>query len=166
MRLFIAIDVSKEVQDYLLKIQSKLDRSVRLTKSFHITLKYLGEVSENLVPKIKEKLDEIKFEDFELELLELGTFPNKNFIKVIWIGVKDQLQIMKLQEQVEKKLKEFNFKRDFNFHPHITLARVNRKIKFPNINIEKIEFKVSNFYLYQSTLTPQGPIYTKIKEFT
>ena len=165
MRLFIAIDISQEVRDYLINIQSKLDKSLRFVSSFHLTLKYLGDVHEDLIPKINSKLDEIKFDTFELELSEIGVFPNENFIKVIWIGVKEQPKIMEIQNQVEEKLKEFNFKKEFNFHPHITLARVNKKIKFPDIKIQNKTFPVSKFYLYHSTLTPQGPIYKKVKEF-
>jgi len=165
MRLFVAIDVSKEVRDYLLKIQSKLDQDLRFVNAFHLTLKYLGEVSEDLIPKITAKLEEIKFNPFDLELNEIGSFPNKKFIKVIWIGVKDQSKLMKLQKEVENNLKEFNFKKQFNFHPHITLARVNKKIDFPNIKIKNLKFPVSKFFLYQSTLTPNGPTYTKLKDF-
>lgn len=165
MRLFIAIDVSKEVHDYLLKIQSELDENLRFVKSFHLTLNYLGEVSEDMIPKISSKLEEIKFDGFELELNEIGSFPNKNFIKVLWVDIKDQPKIMELQRKVEKRLREFNFKKEFNFHPHITLARVNKKIEFPDIKIENKKFSVSKFYLYQSTLTREGPLYTKLKDF-
>lgn len=164
MRLFIAIDVSKEVHDYLYKIQSKLDKNLTLLSSFHLTLKYLGEISEKMIPQINSNLSKIKFEPFNLELNEIGSFPNKKFIKIIWVGVKDQSKLMDLQKKVEVTLEEFNFKKEFVFHPHITLARVNKKINFPNIKIENKKFLVSNFNLYQSTLTPNGPIYTKLKD--
>ena len=59
MRLFIAIDVSKEVHDYLPKVQSQLDNNLRFVKSFHLTLKYLGEVSEDLIPNINTELENI-----------------------------------------------------------------------------------------------------------
>ena len=175
MRLFIAIDVSKEVQEYIRIIQGKLDKDLaklRLTPSFHLTLKFLGDVNEGLSEKIIENLKKIKFDKFELKTSNIGVFPNKNYIRVIWLGLQESLALNKLQNDIENSLKEFRFKKDFKFHPHFTLARVSfvkDKVKFKDslkkIKTEEKSFPVSKFYLYQSILTKEGPIYTKLKDF-
>ena len=124
MRLFIAIDVSDEISDYCKELQKLIKGS--LTRSFHITLKFLGEV--NNPDEITEKLSNIKFEEFTLKTTDIGYFPNERFIRVIWLGIENSDALLKLQESIETSLKEF--KSDHKFHPHITLARVNQKIKF------------------------------------
>ena len=162
MRLFIAIDLPIEIQEYFRIIQKKFDTSVKLTKSFHLTLKYLGDVDLTKEVIIK-KLNKISFTKFKLQTTELGAFPNNEFIKVLWVGLYDNPELFKLQKNIEKTLS--HIKNEFDFHPHITLARVNNKISFPQIKIEKKEFIVNSFVLYNSTLTSSGPIYKKIKVF-
>ena len=72
---------------------------------------------------------------------------------------------------IETALKKFRFKKDFKFHPHITLARVSfvkDKEKFQEllkIKTEEKSFSVNKFTLYKSELTPVGPIYTKLQDF-
>jgi len=167
MRLFIAIDSSKEIQDYLLEIQNKLDTqnaNLRAVKSFHLTLKFLGDVKnpEDIIKKLKQ----IKFKKFDLTLSTLGVFPNENHIRVVWLGLNESEELINLYQDIENTLEQFKFKKDFKFHPHFTLARVSfvkDKTKFnqnlEKINIEEKTFSVNDFVLYESTLTPTGPIY-------
>ena len=63
MRLFIAIDCN-ELKDYFKELQNKIDNSFAKLKpvsAFHLTLKFLGEVPDN-VEAIKEKLETIQLE--------------------------------------------------------------------------------------------------------
>ncbi len=175
MRLFIAIDFN-ELKEDMIKLQGNTDESLaklKKTATFHLTLKFLGQVSEDKVESIKEKLKEVKFEPFSLVLDKIGVFPSENYIRVIWAGVKPKNEIVELQKKIEKVLEEFDFKKDFKFHPHITLARVkfvNDKEKFVK-NLEEIKVKekkieVKDFRLVKSTLTPKGPVYEDIAVFS
>ena len=172
MRLFIAIDSPIDVQEYIKKIQSKLNTDLaklRLTKSFHLTLKFLGDIKQ--LREIIDQLSPVKFNKFELKTSNIGVFPNENYIRVIWLGIQESLALNKLYNDIELALKKFRFKKDFEFHPHITLARVafiKDKLKFKeSLKIKTVEkkFHVKEFILYESTLTKQGPIYRKIKGF-
>lgn len=175
MRVFIAIDLD-ELKDYFIELQEQLPKEkakLTLTKTYHLTLKFLGEVPEENIEKIKKILKKIKFDKFEINLDNVGVFPNENYIRVIWVGLNPKEKIIELQKNIENALKEFNFKKDFGFHPHITLARVKfvkNKVSFINslkkIKIgkdKKIEFK--NFKLIKSTLTPKGPVYEDLEIF-
>ena len=124
------------------------------------------------VDLIKEKLKAIKFEPFSLSLDKIGVFPTENYVKVIWVGVNPQEQVVKLQEKIEDSLKEFKFKRDFKFHPHITLARVkfvnDKEVFIKNLKEIKVENKtvdVNDFRLVKSTLTGEGPVYEDVGVF-
>ncbi len=173
MRLFIAFDVSKEVEEHLADVQKKLDANyakLAFTNYFHLTLKFLGDVPEDKIPKITETLETVKAEKFSLTLDSLGFFNDENYITVVWVGIKKNEIVNTFQEEVESALLHY-FPRG-KFHPHITLARVKyvlEKEKFvslvKSVNVNQINFLVDKFVLYKSTLTRDGPAYEIVKEF-
>ncbi len=173
MRIFIAIELPEEIKSYLKQIQKNITGiKGSFTKDFHLTLKFLGEVDKESLEKLKENLIKIKFTPFKLKLSSLGFFPNESYIRVLWIGVEPEDSIKKLQKEVERSLSKFNFKRDFNFKPHLTLARVKyieNKSEFveklKELKIKSLDFEVTRFYLIKSTLTEQGPVYERLAEF-
>jgi len=175
MRLFIALDF-EELKDYFTELQEQLpkeDVKLTLTKTFHLTMKFLGEVPENNIEKINEKLKKIKFKKLELNLDNIGVFPNEKFIRVVWVGIDPKEHVIELQKNIENSLEEFNFKKDFEFHPHITLARVKfvkDKAYFinflKNIRVNKNKkIEIKNFKLIKSNLTPEGPVYENLEVF-
>ena len=155
MRLFIAIDLDNE--EYFKELQDQLKSdNIKATypKSFHLTLKFLGETNKQ--EEIIQTLKQIKFKELNLKTTNIGFFPSENYIRVIWLGLEDHEELNKLQNQIEKALEPFNFKKDYkDFHPHITLARIkfikDKQIlinKINKIKIEQKEFKIrglSNF---------------------
>ncbi|MBR9690322.1 RNA 2',3'-cyclic phosphodiesterase [Candidatus Woesearchaeota archaeon] len=170
MRLFIAIDLSKEAKQELKRLQQELfDDNIKVSaaKSFHLTLRFLGDVEKP--DKIIEALKKVEFSPTKLKLSELGVFPNKNYVRVVWVGIEENKKILELHKQIQEALKPFNFKEDFDFKPHLTLGRVKfvrdksefiRKLE--SIKVESAESDVKEFILYKSTLTPDGPFYEKL----
>jgi len=175
MRLFIAITLNDEIKNYIKSLQESIKaEGVKLTfaKESHLTLKFLGEVLDNNLNKIKNLLSDIKFKPFFVDLDNLGIFPNENYIRVIWVGLNKKKEIIELQQKIDKVLLA-DFSKDKKFHPHITLARVkfieNKKEfsnKLKDIKIDKKRFKIENFKLIKSTLTSNGPIYEELAEFS
>jgi len=169
MRLFVAIDLDEE--DYFKKIQEQIpEAKSTYAKTFHLTLKFLGETDKK--DEIVEVLKKIKFKSFKLNTTHIGVFPSENYIKVVWVGLDDNKDLIKLQEDIEKTLEPFNFKKDFDFHPHITLARIrfipDKKgfiEKLKQIKPEKKEFDVKEFKLIKSELTSEGPVYENVEFF-
>ena len=172
MRLFIAIDFN-ELKDYFVELQSLLPKNAKLnlTKTFHITLKFLGEVQPEKVEEIINKLKMIKFESFNVFFDNIGVFPSENYIRIIWIDVKPEDKVLELQKNVDDSLKDL-FKKERDFKAHITLARVkfiDDKKRFLEqlkmIKIKNIKIDVKDFRLIKSTLTPKGPIYEDLGIF-
>src|SRR3989344_1091987 len=170
MRLFIAIELPKEIRDYLFDIRNNLDKGLAkinwvAKKNIHLTLKFLGDVDDKIVPEIISKLKEITFDEFKLELDKLGVFPNENHVNVLWVGVKNFNKVIELQQEIEEKLRDY-FQKDREFSAHITLGRV-KAIKdknqfsktFKNIKINKMSFDVNSFSLIKSELSRSGPNY-------
>jgi len=178
MRLFIAIDIPDDVKDCIGKIQKKiidnpLDK-IRFVNvnNIHLTIKFLGEVQPNKVEIIKENLKKITFNKFSVCLDKIGVFPNENYIRVVWIGLNPENDILDLQNRIDENLKDI-FKKEINFKPHLTLARVKYiadKNKFMDdlkeIKVENKNIKVDSFKLVKSVLTTKGPIYEDLSIFS
>lgn len=175
MRTFIAVDLPENITKQLTEIQESLKTNIAkqtISKQQHLTLKFLGEVKEEDIEKIKQSLNKVKFQEFESATSKIGVFPNENYIKVVWLGIDPEDQIMQLKQNIDAALKEFNFKDDHKFHPHITLSRVKfitdkeefKKI-LATINSKKKIFQIKQFKLYSSTLTPKGPLYKELASF-
>ena len=172
MRLFISLDL-EELKDYFNEIQKQIPSDIakfKLVDSFHLTLKFLGETDK--VEEIKAALSKISFKPIKLKLDKLGLFPSESYIRVIWIGLKDDHSLINLQKDVENVLEPFHFRKDFEFVPHLTLARVkfikDKKAfqdKLKAIKIEQKEVALKEFKLIKSTLTEEGPIYEDLERF-
>jgi len=128
-------------------------------------------VQPNNAEIIKKELKKIIFEPFSVCLDKIGVFPSENYIRVVWIGLSPEEPILKLQKDIDEKLKKL-FKKEKDFKAHITLARVkfiNNKKEFieklKKINIENKKIDVNSFKLVKSTLTPNGPVYEALEVF-
>ncbi len=171
MRVFISIDMPDKVKNEIRKIQDVLPEFIGKKIEFenlHLTLKFLGEVDENEIGEIREKLRQIKFNKFDVEINKLGVFSEK-FIRIIWLCLNN---CEELQKEIDKKLK-YLFNKEKRFMGHLTIARV-KKIddkkeflkKLKGINIKPIKFTAGNFRIKNSALKSKQPIYETIEEYT
>ena len=170
MRCFIGIDLPNVAIKEIQKIQKKLEPNftgrLTLSENLHLTLKFLGEIEEDAINNVKKKLSSITHPPFELTLKDAGVFSQK-FIKIIWVKVSE----VPLQPLVENYLNEI-FELENRFMGHITIARVrsltDKKSFLQLINattVNEVSFKVKDFYLKESILTPDGPIYKDIDRY-
>ena len=172
MRLFIAVDFN-DLGDYFAELQKLLPKNAKLslTKTFHVTLKFLGEVQPDKAEEVIDKLKNIKFEGFSVFLDNIGIFPTENYIRVVWVGIKSEEKILELQKNIDESLKRL-FKKEKDFKAHITLARV----KYPedkkdfvdqikNIKVESKKIEIKDFKLIKSTLSPKGQVYEELTLF-
>ena len=163
----------KRLNDYFVQLQKLLPTNAKLsyTRSFHLTLKFLGKLKTDEVDKVTDILKNIKFNAFSVSLDSIGVFPTENYIRVLWVGLNPEDKVIQLQNQIDESLISL-FKKEKDFKSHITLARV----KYPEDKkafmeqLRKIEVKdkkleVKDFRLVKSRLTPQGPVYEDIEVF-
>ena len=172
MRLFVSIDFN-QLDSYLSGLQKQIPpyAKPKLTRDFHITLKFLGEVGADKASMIIGLLKNISFDSFSVSLHSIGVFPSESNIRVIWVGVNPEDEVLNLQNSIDSSLSSI-FEREDDFKPHITLARVGHienKTSFINglkeINVDNKKIGVDGFRLMESDLTPQGPLYKEICEF-
>ena len=168
MRLFIAINVSQETTEHFKELQKKLSGKLNLTKTFHNTLKFLGEISPQKTEEVKKKLEAINFKEFTATLNGTGVFPSEDYIRIVWVALEPKEIICELQAQIDEALKDL-FEKEKDYVPHITIARVKAiedKKQFAesvrNLQVRPIKFQVKEFKLIESTLTAEGPVYREI----
>lgn len=171
-RLFVAVELPEDLRKNIHQFAKKLEQDgIRLVEehNLHVTLKFIGDVPAEVVEKIESGLSEIKFDEFECSVRGTGVFPNPSYIRVVWVALECS-QLSDLADSVISKLKGIGKPEERPFSPHLTIARVKRKVdldKFLKENKEKEfgGFRVNEFALIESRLTPEGPVYTKLKSF-
>ncbi|MBU2640038.1 MAG: RNA 2',3'-cyclic phosphodiesterase [Nanoarchaeota archaeon] len=173
MRAFIAAEIPEKYKAGLRKLQEELakeDVKANWVKEFHLTLKFLGEASSVTLKRVKERLKDVLFKEFEMEFTKLGVFPDETFIRVVWVGLKPENKAKKVQSKIDNVLRDM-FRPDERFKAHITLGRISsikNKERFLDVLKSKsIEgsFRVKNFKLIKSNLTENGSIYETLEVY-
>jgi len=176
-RGFIAVDVpaAEKLIDFknaLVATSAKL--KMVNTENIHLTLKFLGETPMTQLDAIelliKKAVSSIK--PHVVSLQGTGVFPNRNYIKVVWIGLKQAEHLSAIASYLNENLTTLGFKKEKrDFSPHLTIARVKTAqgkeeiISLVDQYSETIfeEFLINHVTLKKSTLTPEGPIYETLK---
>lgn len=180
VRSFLAIELAEDLIPKILDVQKefkKTNTNIKYVSSqnMHFTLKFFGNIDLDMIEDIGRAVERTinNYSSFDLNIKNCGCFPNKNVIKVLWLGLEDGSPIKDLQKDLDNEFKKLGFKKERNFISHLTIGRVkspkNKKEIRETIekleNIEIGQMKVSRISLKKSTLTPQGPIYEDIKVF-
>ena len=174
MRTFVAVEISNEsTLNAIAKLQSdlKIEAKPVSKENMHFTLLFLGEISDEMAPKIMESLSSVSFSPIEMNFVDVGAFPNSRSPRVVWIGVdKDAAKnLVELALQVEEKLRPLGFRSDKPFKPHLTIFRIKSRIN--DISQELNKFRaleighetISELKFKKSILTPTGPIYSDLQ---
>ncbi len=178
MRCFIAIDIDREIRDGLRQVQQRVIRHTKVyppkvkwvdVDNMHLTIKFLGEVSDKVLPEVCNVTAEVvgSFNSFELEFTRMGTFGRQ--ARVLWMGIKPVATLEKLVERLSGELAELGFEPEKRkFAPHLTLCR----IKSPGAGAKISRYlsdaasknlpsqPISSLCVYKSDLTKSGPVYT------
>jgi len=180
IRSFVAFDIGEAaVLRNLAKVQDTLLRTgadLKLVKpeNIHITLRFLGDVTAEMVDRIHGEMEMVQFQPFEVNVKGVGVFPNPKHISVVWAGIRQGVNEHRaIFDQLEPKLRALGFTPDSKgFSPHLTIARVrtgrNRDALAEQLwTLEGFDFgmvKAECLRLKKSVLTPQGPIYSVLRE--
>mgnify|MGYP001578048506 CR=1 FL=1 len=171
MRCFVAVDIDDILRQKMINLQKDVMPFIIGNpvepENLHFTLKFLGELDDSQIGDIKKTLSDISgnFEKFDVDITGIGAFPNKNYVKVVWVGAP---KLFNLQKAVADSLESFGQEHDII--PHLTLARVKNVNNKSGLldTIEKYEnmhfgtLSVTNIKLKKSELAANGPIYEDV----
>ena len=179
IRAFIAVDVPPEVKNHLSSVSAalgSLDLDARLAPvpSIHLTLRFLGNVEENRVPRIGDAIRRCarRVPPFPLEIRNLGAFPSRKRPRILWAGVAGEGGLERLHRLLELELQKLGFDREKKkFRPHLTLLRLksSRNLKRLSSYLETegqgtgpVSFFVRRIHLYESRLSNRGARHEKL----
>ncbi len=182
IRLFAAVSLGPELQqkfDSLLGQAASIPSDIRWVKpdNLHLTLKFFGEMNDEKLPLVIDLLAKVaaRHSPFSLAAEGLDAFPNPRQPKALFVPLSsgtDALSALALD--IEQTSKVFVLKPgEEKFKAHITLGRVKSEKGLVPV-LEKLNFlcaqplgemAVDSFYLYESHLTSEGSVYTRLREF-
>jgi 2'-5' RNA ligase len=181
MRLFLAVEFEPRLRRALREATAPLrvlvpDAAWVAEDHLHLTLKFLGEQPESLVPPLTAAMSEVAQRHWPvpMELRGVGAFPNLRRPRILWIGIVPAPKLELLQHDVESGCALLGVEVEGKpFRPHLTigrlrgtedrealraLARAARGIRFREQTI------ISAIDLMQSTLTAAGPRYERLAQ--
>ncbi|MFC5971810.1 RNA 2',3'-cyclic phosphodiesterase [Halomarina salina] len=199
MRAFVSVDCDP-ASAAIRRAQAPFEGldGLRLTdpEQAHLTLQFLGDVDETLaeyaaedtehgrdVPglsvleaALESAVDEGDVAPFDCTLSGYGTFPEGDYISVVWLGVVEgREELERLHEAVEAATTDLGFDPEsHDFTPHVTLARmdhaaekeqVRRVVDGAEGTPDPATMHVDAVRLTESTLTPDGPVYETVARF-
>lgn len=173
MRVFFALEFDSELKSKMKKVQqvivkNSLKGNFTSEENFHLTLKFIGDIKENEVEKLKSALIKA-IEDhskFNLNVKDIGNFKRGNK-KILWFGINKNEQLNKLFQSLDQELFNIGYeKEDRVYTPHITIGR-EVVLKEDSINIEQtIDFNeivsVNRVSLMESTRKNGKLVYVPI----
>jgi 2'-5' RNA ligase len=185
MRVFIAIDIDEQIRTALADLQEELQGKADIKRSdtkwvnpenIHLTLKFLGEIKDNQIMDICNITGGVAswHKSFELDIESVGHFGGRS-ARVLWVGTgQNREKLLQLQQDLEQKLDEAGWPKEARkFSGHLTLCRIRNAragIKLAQLAQDYKDFNlgtmpVDSVSVYQSQLTPQGPIYTVLGRY-
>ena len=179
IRTFIAIDLPESVRLKLGQLQQEFQKTDALVSwvkpgSIHITLKFLGNVSQERIPEIQSALAQSAStaSPFRLQAGGCGAFPSIKQMRVVWVGLRgDSEPLGRLQKEIESAMTRLGFEaEDRPFRPHLTIGRVKGKRRLLPLReallarntFESEDFDVKEVVLYKSDLRREGALYTPL----
>ncbi len=181
IRTFIAVKMPSDAIDRLREAQDRLrvaeaDWKWVTPDTFHITLKFLGDVEQSRISALWESVcgAVAGSRPFTMALRGLGAFPSVHTPRVAWVGIDDgSTALVDLAAKVEGACEQHGFPPESRpFQAHLTLGRARRPAPNPPLAaaIEQMaeadlgEAGVDRILLMESQLTPRGAQYEVLEE--
>jgi 2'-5' RNA ligase len=178
IRLFISIKIPDETKDKILDVCRELSESSDLLKwekpeKIHLTLKFIGEVEEELVSSIAKEIAFVEeYNSFNFNVTKFGFFYRNGVPSILWTGLQTDESINRLVEQLNQRLSIFSIPVERRkFKPHLTMLRLKKNpgekfiIKFEEYSFDNWNFNSSEITLIKSELFSTGAHYIDIKKY-
>lgn len=180
MRLFVAVEVSADVQRAVARVIDELKDRVERTaprarvswvrpERVHVTVRFIGEADEALARGILAVLERpLSTSCFDLTVEGVGSFPPGRPPRVLWAGLTTGMEHLRAVEQeVRSRLDSLAVATDDRgYHPHLTLARVKHAARIrPETLLRGLKetlfgtVRVEAVTLFESPLSSKEPTY-------
>lgn len=174
-RTFIALKIHpgekmRMIMDYFKQALSAEKIKWVDSEIMHITIAFLGDTDEKIIPSISDKISRmsLNYSPFELIFRSTGVFKNIRDPRVIWIGTETNPVLQNMKMRIDDELSEYGFEKETReFKPHLTIGRI-KWIKNTSVLEQAIQrYKdqeiqrelINELIFYESILKPEGPVY-------
>jgi len=167
IRLFAAVEIPEPVRAGLAALAGGVP-GARWSdiENLHLTLRFIGEVSEHDAESIDDALTGVRAQPFTLALKGVGHFGGRD-PRALWAGVESDEALVRLQRKIESALQRAGLAPETRkFSPHVTLARLRAA---PGAKVmaflarhalyASAAFPVDGFVLFSSELKHTGSVY-------
>jgi len=174
LRLFVAVPLPEAVQDRLDGLGFGIPGASWVPgENMHITLRFLGEVSNAEAADIDDALMSVRAPAFDITLEGVGHFGSLRQTRALWVGVARNPALTHLRDKVESALVRFGQPPESRkFVPHVTLARFKSETghHLANFLAEHNLLKLGpihadRFTLFQSHLKRDGTLYEPLSDY-
>ena len=194
IRTFLAVELSDALRTNLARLQldlkqrlsRELPRNVRMSwiqpVSIHLTIKFLGDIDEQLVSPMQETMGQAiaGHPRLQIPLERLGGFPRLQQPRVLWVGPSDEWEqgeesrrLTSVHRAIEECCCSFDLAPENRpLSPHLTIARIKEggysmgevlaKSGVMNRPLSLSSLAVDSIVLMRSELKPTGSVYTKL----
>lgn len=174
IRLFAALSIPAEVGRALQPRQTGIDGARwRPLEALHVTLRFYGDIREDVARDLDAELVQIRGHALEIELAGAGAFDDGDGIHAVWAGVAENAELRRLAEACETAARRAGLKPDKrNYKPHVTLAYLRRPdpaevaawIQANNL-LKSPPIEIDSFGLYSSHQGKDGSHYRLEAEY-
>src|SRR5712692_4349502 len=125
LRLFVGIEFPPELKLGLSLLETAIPGARWVDAgNLHLTLRFIGEIPEDLAADVDEALARLKPRRFTLQLAGAGIFGG-NKPHAVWVGVERHPDLVRLRDKIEQALIRTGLAPEQRrFAPHVTLARL------------------------------------------
>src|SRR5260370_8032456 len=126
LRLFVGIGFPPELKLRLSLLCSGLPGAKWVDPgNFHLTLRFIGEIGEDVAVDIDDALSRLRARRFTLQIAGTGAFGGGEKPRSLWAGVERSPELAGLRDKVEQALIRIGLPPGpRKFSPHVTLARL------------------------------------------
>jgi len=166
LRLFVGIGFPPELKLRLSLLSSGVPGAKWVDPgNFHVTLRFIGEISEDLAADIDDALSRLRARRFTLQMAGTGVFGDKP--RSLWAGIERSPELVGLRDKIEQALIRVGLPPEpRKFSPHVTLARLRdppldklRDFLTTHARFRADPLAVEAFSLIASFQTKAGSVY-------
>jgi 2'-5' RNA ligase len=168
LRLFVGIGFPPELKLQLSSLCSGVPGAKWVDPgNFHLTLRFIGEIGEDVGADIDDMLSRLRARRFTLQIAGTGVFSGGDKPRSLWAGVERTPELMALRDKVEHAMIRAGLSPEpRRFAPHVTLARLRdpsldqlQAFLVTHARFRADPFPVNTFSLIASFQTKSGSVY-------
>ena len=165
-RLFLALwpdDRQRNtLRDTFRPLLSAIEGKATDRRNWHVTLVFVGEFREELIPELLVKIQHVEVQPFRMRFDRLSYFARPKIACLQAMTVPDELK--KLKADLESVLLPYDVPpEDLEYRPHITAVRAARPFE-PVRLARPLEMHWSGFELVESISSPGSIQYRPLKQ--